>query len=139
MRDPSSAPRYFDLYSTYIRARHAGGDMDPPTPDHFRSFLMSDWAGSQFLTIERHGDLVGVAVTDRVSDGFSAIYTFFEPSMARRSLGVFAVLAQIEYCLSKAVPFLYLGYWVRDCAKMRYKTDYRPVELLINNSWVALG
>jgi arginine-tRNA-protein transferase len=138
IREPAAAPRYFELYSKYIRARHAGGDMDPPTIDHFRSFLMCDWGRSQFLTLEHHGELVGVAVTDQVIDGFSAIYTFFDPEMPRRSLGVYAVLAQIEHCISHAVPYLYLGYWVRDCAKMRYKTDYRPLELLINNRWIAL-
>jgi leucyl-tRNA---protein transferase len=138
MREPIFAGRYYDLYARYIEARHADGDMYPPTVEHFRSFLMSQWSSSLFLTLEDRGRLVGVAVTDQVSDGLSAIYTFFDPDLAKRSLGVFAVLAQIEYCLANDIEYLYLGYWIRDCAKMRYKTDYRPIELLIRNRWVSL-
>jgi len=137
-REPVFSARYFELYANYIHARHADGDMYPPTPDHFKSFLMSDWSNSLFLTLEAQGRLVGVAVTDTIADGLSAVYTFFDPSLTRRSLGVFAVLAQIEHCVANAIPYLYLGYWIRDCAKMRYKIDYRPIELLIRNRWVAL-
>ena len=139
MREPVFAGRYYDLYASYIEARHADGDMYPPTMDHFRSFLMSDWSNSLFLTLEQQGRLVGVAVTDRVVDGLSAIYTFFDPHLSKRSLGVFAVLAQIEHCLTNDIPHLYLGYWIRDCAKMRYKIDYRPIELLIRNRWITLS
>lgn len=137
-REATFAKRYFDLYARYIEARHADGDMYPPTEDHFKSFLMSSWSSSLFLTLEEHGRLLGVAVTDRVADGLSAIYTFFDPALTKRSLGVFAVLSQIEYCAANGMPYLYLGYWIRDCAKMRYKIDYRPIELLIRNRWVEL-
>jgi arginine-tRNA-protein transferase len=139
IREPIFSTRFYGLYASYIEARHADGDMYPPTADHFKSFLMSDWSHSLFLTLEEQGRLVGVAVTDTVADGLSAIYTFFDPNLARRSLGVFAVLAQIQHCLTNDIPYLYLGYWIRDCAKMRYKIDYRPIELLIRNRWVALS
>jgi arginine-tRNA-protein transferase len=68
----------------------------------------------------------------------SAIYTVFDPDMPERSLGVLSILQQIEFCRELDLPYLYLGYWIRDCDKMRYKTDYRPVELLVNNRWVAM-
>jgi len=91
-----------------------------------------------FLVLEEHGKLIAVAVTDRVPDGLSAIYTFFDPTLSRRSIGVLAVLAQIEHCMNNSIPYLYLGYWVRDSAKMRYKIDYRPIELLVRNRWSRL-
>jgi leucyl-tRNA---protein transferase len=128
----------YDLYARYIRARHAEGGMYPPTEAHFRSFLMSEWGNSSFLNLSLRGRLVGIAVTDRVGDGLSAIYTFFDPDYEERSLGVFAVLAQIEQCLANGIPYLYLGYWIRDCAKMSYKIDYRPIELLVSNRWTLL-
>ncbi len=128
--------RYYDLYARYIEARHADGDMHPPNPDQFRSFLYSSWSQSTFIVLEERGKLIAVAVTDRVPDGLSAIYTFFDPSLTKRSLGVLAVLAQIEQCARDAMPYLYLGYWVRDSPKMRYKTDYRPIEMLVGNRWV---
>ncbi|RMT60397.1 hypothetical protein ALP43_04458, partial [Pseudomonas azotoformans] len=34
---------------------------------------------------------------------------------------------------------VYLGYWIKNCKKMNYKTQYRPIELLINQRWVTLN
>ena len=138
MREAIFSDRYYDLYASYISARHSDGDMYPPNVDQFRSFLLSSWSQSAFLVLEENAKIIGVAVTDRVPDGLSAVYTFFDPSLSKRSIGVLAVLAQIEHCAKNAIPYLYLGYWVRDSAKMRYKTDYRPIELLVRNRWVPL-
>jgi arginine-tRNA-protein transferase len=84
-------------------------------------------------------DLVAVAVTDVLDDGLSAIYTFYDPEFSRRGLGVYGILWQISEAKSRNLPYIYLGYWIRDCQKMSYKTDYRPIELLINSRWVRLN
>ena len=138
MREAVYSDRYYDLYASYINARHSDGDMHPPNVDQFRSFLLSSWSKSAYLVLEEDGKLVAVAVTDRVPDGLSAIYTFFDPALGKRSIGILAVLAQIEHCMNSGIPYLYLGYWVRDSAKMHYKIDYRPIELLVRNHWVGL-
>ncbi len=138
LREAVFSERYYDLYAAYISTRHADGDMYPPNVEQFRSFLLSSWSNSAFLVLEERGRLIGVAVVDRVPDGLSAIYTFFDPDLSSRSLGVFAVLSEIEHCRRNALPYLYLGYWIRGSAKMRYKTDYRPIELLVRNRWVLL-
>ena len=83
-------------------------------------------------------ELIAVAVTDVLPHGLSAIYTFFDPEHEARSLGVFSVLRQIEACRERGLPHLYLGYWIKDAPKMRYKTDYRPVELLVHERWTKL-
>jgi arginine-tRNA-protein transferase len=79
-----------------------------------------------------------VAVTDQQPRGLSAIYTFFDPGFAERSLGTFAILQQINLCRDSNLPHLYLGYWIRDSRKMRYKVDYRPVELFLSGRWTRL-
>lgn len=132
------SPRFYALYARYIAGRHADGDMFPPTRDQFRSFLLSPWSESLFLCSYLGEDLVAVAVTDQQLRGLSAIYTFFEPDMPERSLGVWSVLQQIELARRLHVPHLYLGYWIRDAEKMRYKTEYRPVELFLNGRWVSV-
>jgi arginine-tRNA-protein transferase len=91
------------------------------------------------MSLYLNDQLVCGAVTDQLGDGLSAIYTYFDPDFADRSLGVFAVLKQLEYCLAKELPYLYMGYWIRDAAKMRYKTDYRPIELFINSRWIPMN
>ena len=78
-----------------------------------------------------------VAVVDHFNDGFSAIYTFFDPNDSRRSLGKFVILWQIMLAQELSLPYLYLGYLVRNCRKMNYKIDYQPIELFIDKVWCA--
>ena len=128
----------YELYARYIEARHRDGDMYPPSADQYRSFLLSPWSRTRFLCTYLDSELIAVAVTDVLPDGLSAIYTYFDPELDRRSLGVFSILAQIDYCRSLDLSYLYLGYWVKDAEKMTYKTEYRPVELFLGGRWVAL-
>ena len=79
--------------------------------------------------------LVACAVTDVTPIGLSAVYTFFDPDMANRSLGVFCILQQIEWAKRLPVPHLYLGYWLDGHAKMGYKQQYQPLELLHEGRW----
>ena len=76
-----------------------------------------------------------MAVTDHLVDGLSAIYTFFEPSLSRRGLGVLSILKQIEWARALNRDYLYLGYAIRNSPKMRYKYDYQPLELLTGTGW----
>jgi arginine-tRNA-protein transferase len=131
-------PEYYELYARYIAGRHQDGDMYPPSTEQFRSFLLSQWCDTLFLCSYLGDSLVAVAVTDQLPGGLSAIYTFFDPDLARRSLGVFSVLEQISLCRRLGLAYLYLGYWIRDCQKMRYKIDYRPIELFTNGTWVRI-
>jgi arginine-tRNA-protein transferase len=133
------ARRFYELYDRYITGRHSDGDMFPPSRDQFRSFLLSQWSDTLFVCGYLDDTLVSVAVTDRQADGLSAIYTFFEPELPERSLGVWSVLQQIFLAQRLHLPHLYLGYWIRDSDKMRYKVDYRPVELYLNGRWVQVG
>ncbi|MEZ5550399.1 MAG: arginyltransferase [Pseudomonadales bacterium] len=132
-------PIHYELYARYISARHADGDMYPPSQDQFRSFLLSQWSNTRFLCSYLEERLVAVAVMDEQPAGFAAVYTFFDPLLSDRSLGVFSILSQIDHCRRMGVPHLYLGYWIRDAQKMRYKVDYRPVELLVQGRWVRLS
>ncbi len=131
--------RHYHLYERYISLRHADGDMYPASEDQFKSFLLSPWSKSVFISIYHGQQLLSVAVTDKQPNGLSAIYTFYEPNEDQRSLGVYSILQQIQLCAEWQLPYLYLGYWVKECSKMSYKTDYRPTELFINNRWVRLA
>ena len=128
----------FNLYSRYVAGRHGDGDMFPPTREQFRSFLLSPWSDTRFLSLYLDDVLVCVAVTDEQADGLSAIYTFFDPTVTERSLGVMAILAQIALARERHLPYLYLGYWIEDSPKMRYKSDYRPLEVFSSGHWIKL-
>jgi arginine-tRNA-protein transferase len=129
---------HYELYQHYINTRHRDGDMYPPSREQYRAFLSPEWGATRFIEYRLEGQLVGVAVCDQLSHGLSAVYTFFTSAMASRSLGVFAILVQIEQAKRMGLTYVHLGYWIKECRKMAYKTQYRPLQMLVNRRWVQV-
>ena len=136
---PTLNDEYFDLYQRYIVARHSDGDMYPAEVEQFESFLVDGRPEAIFFEFRAKGELLAISVADKLNDGLSAIYTFFDPEMSHRSPGVLAVLHLIEETQHLSLNYLYLGYWIKQCSKMNYKMDYKPIELYVNNHWVQLS
>jgi leucyl-tRNA---protein transferase len=133
-RDPD-LDEHMALFRRYLLARHPGGGMDTLAPDEYADML-SERHCDVFLIEWRHdGALVAVAVTDATPSGLSAMYTFFDPGLPERSLGTLAVLLQIEEARRRKLPYLYLGYWIPDSAKMAYKARFQPMEGLVHGIW----
>jgi arginyl-tRNA--protein-N-Asp/Glu arginylyltransferase len=134
-QDQSFTAEHFMLYRRYIRARHRGGSMDNPSEEQYREFLPCEWGNTIFFEFRCQKRLVAVAVTDILNDGMSAVYTFFDPRLPKRSLGAYAILWQIEEARRRDLDWLYLGYWIQGSPKMQYKGDYRPQQRLIDGRW----
>jgi arginine-tRNA-protein transferase len=133
---PRFDTEHFLLYQRYQAVRHSGGGMDDPDPSKYIDFMSSKYIDSVFYEFRLADKLLGVAVTDILPDGLSAMYTFFEPDENRRALGVYAVLWQVAQARAQQRPWLYLGYWIRECAKMAYKGNYRPLEIFHQGHWI---
>lgn len=136
-RQPRVTDEYFLLYEKYINHRHAGGDMYPAEVDQFQSFLVEGRPEAVFYEIRDKDKLLAVAVADGLDDGLSAIYTFFDPEYEKQSLGTLAILDLIEESRKQGKPYLYLGYWIKDCRKMSYKTEFMPSQMFLNDQWLA--
>ena len=136
---PVFRQEHFDLYARYVGSRHAGGGMDNPDPESYMDFLVAPWSDTQFVEFRQQGTLLAVAVMDRVADGLSAVYTFFDPDHTRRGLGTNAILWQIAETSSRRLNYLYLGYWIQECPKMRYKEHFQPAEVFNGGAWRPLG
>lgn len=126
---------YFQLYERYINARHRDGDMYPASRDQYQSFLLAKRKETLYLEIRDQEKLLGVMICDRLLNALSAVFTFYDPGHAKRSLGTFAILWQIEVARRLKLSYLYLGYWIEDCRKMSYKTQFQPQELLYPGGW----
>jgi leucyl-tRNA---protein transferase len=129
---------HYRLYRRYQSARHAGGGMDQDDRDQFRGFLLQSRVDSVLAEFSLDGEVVMVALVDKLIDGLSAVYTFFDPDLDKRSLGTFAVLSQIRLARDIGLPYVYLGYWIEECGKMAYKRGYRPLEGLVGGRWQRL-
>ncbi len=126
---------HYRLYARYITERHADGDMFPPTREQFEKFLVTGGANSFFIEFWLNDRLMVVATCDPLDDGISAVYTFYDPDETKRSLGTFAIMQQIEWARANRLPYVYLGYWVPQSEKMRYKANFLPIEVLLDGRW----
>ncbi len=129
---------HYDLYRRYIKSRHPGGGMDDDDVKSYKSFITSSWSDTYLYEFRMDTKLIAVAVTDHLNDSMSAVYTFFDPDFSKHSLGVYSVLWQIEYGINNNLLWLYLGYWIKECQKMSYKDNYRPIEYFDGMSWNTL-
>ncbi len=128
---------HFALYSQYLGSRHTNSGMDGSSQSDYINFLTSSWSDTLFVEFRLANKLLALAVTDIVNNGLSAVYTFFttEDQYKKRSLGVNAILWQIEEGKQRGFNWLYLGYWIQENKKMSYKSQYQPAEYYSNGKW----
>ncbi|WP_373974755.1 arginyltransferase [Chitinibacter sp. SCUT-21] len=129
---------HFLLYQRYQQSRHAGGGMDQDNREQYESFLLRSNVASFLAEFIEDGQVRMVSLIDQLDDGISSVYTFFDPDMAARSLGVYNVVWQVGLAKQLGLPYVYLGYWIQECRKMSYKTQYQPIEGRINGEWIVL-
>jgi len=126
----------YRLFTRYQDSRHGEGDMARMTLADYRS-MVEDSPVDTLIVEFRDADyrLVAVTLVDELEDGMSAVYLFFEPELAARSLGTYQILWMIERTRARGLPHLYLGYWIAESPKMAYKARFRPMETLERDGW----
>lgn len=130
----------YALFRRYQRSRHRDGGMALMGARDYRDMVEESNVDTHIVEFRTAaGRLVAVTLTDRVADGLSGIYKFFDPDEARRSPGVAVVLWHVARARALGLPHVYLGYWIADCAKMSYKANYQPLETLGPDGWRLLG
>ena len=143
---PVPTSEQYSLFRAYIDDRHGEGGMaDMSVLDY--AMMIEDSIIDTFITEYRprvplgrsnpreQPPLKAVALCDRLSDGLSMVYSFFEPDEQARSLGTFMILDHIEQARRLGLPYLYLGYWVEGSRKMNYKARFGPQERLGPDGW----
>ncbi len=136
----------YGVFRAYLDSRHRDGGMADMTVLDYAMMVEDSHVKTRVVeyrprgpdtgfTGRGAGDLVSVALTDVLNDGLSMVYSFFEPAEAQRSLGTFMILDHIERTRRLGLPYLYLGYWVKDSRKMDYKGRFLPQQRLTTEGW----
>jgi arginine-tRNA-protein transferase len=135
----------FDLLRRYLTIRHADGGMAEMTWPDFVA-MVEDTAVRTHIVEYRvrsrdvgPGELMACALVDVMSDGLSLVYSFYDPTLSRRSLGSFVILDHVIQAGLASLPYVYLGYWVRGSEKMDYKVRFSPIELLKPEGWTLMS
>jgi leucyl-tRNA---protein transferase len=117
------------LYEKYRRHWHAA--VEDGDWQGFKSFLYDSPVETMEVCYrDAAGNLVGVGICDVCAESLSSVYFYFDPDQAKRNLGTFSAMWEIDWARRKSIPHYYLGYWVKGCGAMEYKANFRPFELL---------
>ena len=136
----------YSLFRAYVTARHGEGGMAEMSALDFAMMIDDSHVETRVTEYRRRGPDSGITgrgvgplaafvVTDRLRDGFSLVYSAFDPALSDRSLGTFLILDHIARSTKAGLPYLYLGYWVDGSRKMDYKRRFQPLERLGPNGW----
>lgn len=143
---PQPTAEHYALFRDYIDARHRDGGMADMSVLDF-AMMIEDSIVNTTLTEYRlkprsalasrveDWPLVAVSLCDRLSDGVSMVYSFYDPAADVRSLGSFMILEHIQHAERLGLPYLYLGYWIDGSRKMSYKTQFKPQQHLGPDGW----
>jgi arginyl-tRNA--protein-N-Asp/Glu arginylyltransferase len=126
----------FILFEAYQASRHAGGDMETMDYCDYQSLVEENTIDTAIIEFRHNDRLVACIIVDKISDGFSAVYSFFDTEFeSRRSLGTFMILWLIEHTRALELDYVYLGFWINNCQKMSYKKNFIPLEYFLSGSW----
>ena len=134
-----ATPEQFRLFLAYQRSRHADSDMASMDYADYRGMIEDTAVRSEIVEFrDAAGRLAAVSLIDRLDDGVSAVYSFFDPRLAKRSLGTWSILWMVDECRRRGLPHVYLGYWIAESPKMAYKTRFAGLERLDAGGWVPV-
>lgn len=153
--DGGATDAQFALFRRYLTTRHPDGGMTDMCADDFAAMIEDTPIKTEVIeywgSVEPRGtdggrenfggdspeNLIAACLTDRLSDGLSLVYSFFNPDLAYRSLGRFMILDHIKLAAALELPFVYLGFWVRGSSKMDYKIQFQPAEIMTERGWIS--
>ncbi|NDF75815.1 MAG: arginyltransferase [Betaproteobacteria bacterium] len=124
---------HYALYLKYQTLRHAGGGMDQDSRDQYAQFLLQSRVRTHLIEFRDPSDhsLKMVSIVDQLADGLSSVYTFYDADEAGSKYGIYNIVWQIRWAQQCGLPYLYLGYWIRESPKMSYKSAFQPMQGLI--------
>ncbi|KAK2727840.1 arginyl-tRNA--protein transferase 1-like [Artemia franciscana] len=157
MEFQETLPESHALYAKYQMAVHGDKPSDC-TMKHFERFLVKSplkpvkgsdeslrMCGSYHQHYRLDGKLIAVGVIDILPRCVSSVYFYYDTEYQFLSLGTYGSLRELAFTqnLSKVIPdikWYYLGFYIHDCPKMKYKGQYSPSFLLCpeTKTWLPI-
>jgi arginine-tRNA-protein transferase len=137
----------YSLFRSYIEDRHRDGGMADMSVLDYTMMVEDSVVDTQLTEYRLHdpdkegsgqSELLAVTLADRLSDGLSMVYSFYDPALPTRSLGTYMIIEHVKQARKLGLPYVYLGYWIDGSRKMVYKTRFQPQERLTSQGWVTV-
>ena len=126
---PIATAEQFHLFQRYQKSRHNDSGMADMDFGDYQEMVEDTIVKTSIIEFrDDHGALLATSLTDRMGDGFSLCYSFFDPSFSQRSLGTHVVIWHIRNAQKLKLEYVYLGYWIEESQKMSYKKKFKPLE-----------
>ena len=125
----------YELFKRYLSARHSGSEMEKMQFEEYRAMIEDSPIETGLLELRDQNRLTAAMLVDVLDDGFSAVYSFFDPDEKRKSLGTFMILELIRLVKERGKPYVYLGYLIRGLPNMAYKENFQPLEYCRDGEW----
>tara|TARA_B110000971_G_scaffold206958_1_gene230705 strand:+ start:3160 stop:3894 length:735 start_codon:yes stop_codon:yes gene_type:complete len=126
---------HYDLYVSYQNNRHRLSSETNNDIADYNDFLIKSNVNTKIIEFRTEEKLLMVTIVDLVKNGISAVYTFYDCNDSRLSLGTYSIIWLLNFCKRENFNYLYLGYWINESNKMKYKINFKPYELMINGAW----
>lgn len=135
---PQTSREQFELLCRYLDSRHRDGGMSDMDSFDYMSMVEETAVRTEIVEYrDSQGRLIACLLRDRMQDGISLVYSFFDPEAGKRSLGSFVILDQIAMAAANSQAYAYLGYLIENCGKMSYKKRFKPLQVLGVDGWVT--
>ena len=136
--EPIATTEQYELFMAYQNGRHSKGEMSRMDFDDYQT-LVEDTSIESLVYEFRDPDgvLKAVCLADRICNGLSAVYSFYDPQLTRNSLGTYMVVWLVRQAKELGLGYVYLGFWVAACSKMSYKSSFQPVEIFHKGHWIT--
>jgi len=72
--------------------------------------------------------LIAAGFMDVGDHSTSCVYTIFDTAYAKRSLGIFMILQQVQYSLERGMSYVYHGYAYKENSVYDYKKNFHGLE-----------
>ncbi len=136
---PVLTRRRVALWNRHRRGRGLLTEHSRRDPVGYHDWLVESCASTIEVRYLEGSRLVGVSILDLGANSVNSAYHYFDPGVAKRSLGVFSVLRELQFCAAAGIRWYYLGLWASDAQALRYKSSWYPHERLIAGTWTRFN
>lgn len=120
----------YNRYHNFMAEQRGWPERGIDYEGYHESFLSGNSSTLFEFRYKRKDRLIGIGLVDIFPNCLSSGYFYHDPDWREDGPGTFSLLQELRFARERGMQYLYLGYWIRDCQSMQYKSNFGPAELL---------